>query len=105
MSLDDHERFLMFTSHLPHLIAYTTMLSIDDEVDISKFSAGGLKEFLRIAESNPDLWADIFSSNSKNLKVGSEIFIKNLYRIIDLFEDPETLKELLAEIRNKKQKL
>jgi len=105
MSLDDHERFLMFTSHLPHLIAYTTMLSIDDEVDISKFSAGGLKEFLRIAESNPDLWADIFSSNSKNLKIGSEIFINNLNKIIDLFKDPETLKELLAEIRNRKQKL
>ena len=81
------------------------MLSIDDEVDISKFSAGGLKEFLRIAESNPDLWGDIFSSNSKNLKVGSEIFINNLNKIIDLFKDTETLKELLAEIRNKKQKL
>jgi len=105
MSLDDHERFLMFTSHLPHLIAYTAILSIDEKVDISKFSAGGLKEFLRIAESSPDLWADIFSSNSKNLTVGSEIFINNLYKIIDLFEDPKTLKELLAEIRNKKQKL
>ena len=105
MSLDDHERFLMFTSHLPHLIAYTTMLSIDDEVDISKFSAGGLKEFLRIVESNPDLWADIFSSNSENLTVGTEIFVNNLYKVIDLFEDPETLKELLAGIRNKKQKL
>ena len=105
MSLDDHERFLMFTSHLPHLIAYTTMLSIDDEVDISKFSAGGLKEFLRIAESNPDLWANIFSSNSKNLTIGSQIFINNLFKIIDLLEDPEALKELLAEIRNKKQKL
>ena len=105
MSLDDHEKFLMFTSHLPHLIAYTTILSIDGEVDISKFSAGGLKEFLRIAESSPDMWADIFSSNSKNLTVGSEIFINNLYKIIDLFKDPETLKELLAEIRNRKQKL
>ena len=105
MSLDDHERFLMFTSHLPHLIAYTTMLSIDDELDISKFSAGGLKEFLRIAESSPDMWADIFSSNSKNLTVGSEIFIKNLNKIIDLFKDPGTLKELLSEIKNKKQKL
>ena len=105
MSLDDHERFLMFTSHLPHLIAYTTMLSIDDELDISKFSAGGLKEFLRIAESSPDMWADIFSSNSQNLTVGSEIFIKNLNKIIDLFKDPETLKELLSEIKNKKQKL
>ena len=105
MSLDDHERFLMFTSHLPHLIAYTTMLSIDDEVDISKFSAGGLKEFLRIAESSPDMWADIFSSNSQNLTVGSEIFIKNLNKIIDLFKDPGTLKELLSEIKNKKQKL
>ena len=105
MSLDDHERFLMFTSHLPHLIAYTAMLSIDEEVDIFKFSAGGLKEFLRIAESSPDMWADIFSSNSKNLTVGSEIFINNLYKIIDLFKDPKTLKELLSEIKNKKQKL
>lgn len=105
MSLDDHERFLMFTSHLPHLIAYTTMLSIDDELDISKFSAGGLKEFLRITESSPDMWADIFSSNSQNLAVGSEIFIKNLNKIIDLFKNPETLKELLSEIKNKKQKL
>ena len=105
MSIDDHERFLMFTSHLPHLIAYTTMLSIDDEIDISKFSAGGLKEFLRIAESSPDMWADIFSSNSRNLTVGSEIFIKNLNKIIDLFKNPETLKELLSEIKNKKQKL
>ena len=105
MSLDDHERFLMFTSHLPHLIAFTTMLSIEDELDISKFSAGGLKEFLRIAESNPDMWADIFSSNSQNLTVGSEIFIKNLNKIIDLFKDPGTLKELLSEIKNKKQKL
>ena len=105
MSLDDHERFLMFTSHLPHLIAYTTMLSIDDELDISKFSAGGLKEFLRIAESSPDMWANIFSSNSQNLTVGSEIFIKNLNKIIDLFKNPETLKELLSEIKNKKQKL
>ena len=105
MSLDDHERILMFTSHLPHLIAYSTMLSIDDELDISKFSAGGLKEFLRIAESSPDIWADIFSSNSQNLRVGSEIFIKNLNKIIDLFKDPGTLKELLSEIKNKKQKL
>jgi len=105
MSLDDHERFLMFTSHLPHLIAYTTMLSIDDEIDISKFSAGGLQEFLRISESSPDIWADIFSSNSKNLTDGTEIFINNLYKIIDLLKDPETLKELLSEIRNRKQKL
>ena len=105
MSLDDHERFLMCTSHLPHLIAFTTMLSIEDELDISKFSAGGLKEFLRIAESSPDMWADIFSSNSQNLTVGSEIFIKNLNKIIDLFKDPGTLKELLSEIKNKKQKL
>ena len=105
MSLDDHERFLMFTSHLPHLIAYTTMLSIDDEVDISKFSAGGLKEFLRIAESNPEMWSDIFSSNSNNLMEGAEIFIKNMNKIIDLFGDRKNLQELLSEIKNQKQKL
>ena len=105
MSLEDHERFLMFTSHLPHLIAYTTMLSIDDEIDISKFSAGGLKEFLRIAESNPEMWSDIFSSNSNNLMEGAEIFIKNMNKIIDLFGDRKNLQELLSEIKNQKQKL
>ena len=105
MSLDDHERFLMFTSHLPHLIAYTTMLSIDDEVDISKFSAGGLKEFLRIAESNPEIWSDIFSSNSNNLMEGAEIFINNMNKIIDLFGDRKNLQELLSQIKNQKQKL
>jgi prephenate dehydrogenase len=81
------------------------MLSIDDEVDISKYSAGGLKEFLRIAESNPDLWADIFSSNSNNLIEGSEIFIKNMKKIIGLFDDQTSLQKLLSEIRNQKQKL
>jgi len=60
---------------------------------------------LRIAESNPDLWADIFSSNSNNLIEGAEIFIKNMKKIIGLFDDQTSLQKLLSEIRNQKQKL
>ena len=105
MSIEDHEKFLMFTSHLPHLIAFAAILSISDEVNISKLSAGGLKEFLRIAESNPKMWADIFSSNSSNLINGAKIFSENMNKIIGLFDDTESLEALLSEIRNKKKKL
>ncbi len=105
MSIEDHEKFLMFTSHLPHLIAFAVILSISDEINISKLSAGGLKEFLRIAESNPKMWADIFSSNSSNLIEGAKIFSENMDKIIDLFKDTESLETLLSEIRNKKKDL
>lgn len=105
MSIEDHEKFLMFTSHLPHLIAFAAILSISDEVNISKLSAGGLKEFLRIAESNPKMWADIFSSNSSNLIMGAKIFSENMDKIVALFDDTESLEALLSEIRNKKKSL
>ena len=69
MSDEDHDKILTFTSHLPHVVAYNivkTSMSNDEKVkdDIIKYSAGGLRDFTRIAASDPIMWRDIFIDNS-----------------------------------------
>jgi cyclohexadieny/prephenate dehydrogenase len=68
MSARHHDRVLAITSHLPHLIAYTivgTATDLADEAksEVIKFSAGGFRDFTRIAASDPVMWRDIFLSN------------------------------------------
>ena len=63
-----HDQVLAITSHLPHLIAYTivgtaTDLEDDLKAEVVKFSAGGFRDFTRIAASDPTMWRDIFLSN------------------------------------------
>ncbi|XUM23036.1 prephenate/arogenate dehydrogenase family protein [Bradyrhizobium oligotrophicum S58] len=68
MTPDHHDRVLAITSHLPHLIAYTIVGTADElaqvtESEVIKFSAGGFRDFTRIAASDPTMWRDIFLSN------------------------------------------
>ena len=70
MEAKQHDYILSITSHMPHLIAYNivnTSLNIQDEKEsvIVKYSAGGLRDFTRIAASNPIMWRDIFIQNKK----------------------------------------
>ena len=83
MTDEDHDKILTFTSHLPHVIAYNivkTSMSNDAPVkdDIIKYSAGGLRDFTRIAASDPVMWRDIFIDNSALIIQAIEKFIKNL---------------------------
>ena len=83
MSDEDHDKILTFTSHLPHVVAYNivkTSMSHDEEVkdDIIKYSAGGLRDFTRIASSDPIMWRDIFIDNSALIIQAINKFIKNL---------------------------
>ena len=83
MSDEDHDKILSFSSHLPHAIAYNivqTSISNNDEIkeDIIKYSAGGLRDFTRIAASDPIMWRDIFIDNSALIIKAIEKFIKNL---------------------------
>ena len=69
MSVDEHDKILSLTSHLPHAIAYNIVRTVmgDDEKsnnDIIRYSAGGLRDFTRIAASDPNMWKDIFIDNS-----------------------------------------
>ena len=83
MSDEDHDKILTFTSHLPHVVAYNivkTSMSNDEKVkgDIIKYSAGGLRDFTRIAASDPIMWRDIFIDNSALIIQAIDKFIKNL---------------------------
>lgn len=68
MTPDHHDMVLAVTSHLPHLIAYTIVGTADElenvtEAEVLKFSAGGFRDFTRIAASDPTMWRDIFLAN------------------------------------------
>ena len=68
MAADHHDKVLAVTSHLPHLIAYTivgtaTDLGDDLKSEVIAYSAGGFRDFTRIAASDPVMWRDIFLSN------------------------------------------
>ena len=83
MEAKQHDYILSITSHIPHLIAYNivnTSLNIQDEEKstIVKYSAGGLRDFTRIAASNPIMWRDVFIQNKKNTSKMIDKFIENL---------------------------
>ena len=63
-----HDLVLAITSHLPHLIAYTIVGTADELAEVTrsevlKFSAGGFRDFTRIAASDPTMWRDVFLAN------------------------------------------
>lgn len=68
MAPDHHDLVLAVTSHLPHLIAYTIVGTADEletvtRSEVLKFSAGGFRDFTRIAASDPTMWRDVFVAN------------------------------------------
>ncbi len=86
MNFEDHDYVLSLTSHLPHAIAYSlvrTAINNDDKFknDIIQYSAGGLRDFTRIAASDPLMWRDIFIDNSENILKVLENYTANLEEI------------------------
>ena len=93
MSMEEHDYILSLTSHLPHAIAYNlvrTAIGNDSKFrnDIIQYSAGGLRDFTRIASSNPIMWRDIFIDNSENI-----------LKVLNKFSD--SLEELKKAISSK----
>jgi cyclohexadieny/prephenate dehydrogenase len=72
MDAGHHDKVLAVTSHLPHLIAYTIVgtafgLEESDRAEVMKFSAGGFRDFTRIAGSDPVMWRDVFLNNRESV--------------------------------------
>ena len=83
MDSKKHDTVFSMTSHLPHLIAYNLVKTATDfekqkKYELIKFSAGGLRDFSRIAASNEIMWRDIFFNNQKNITKVIDLFIRNL---------------------------
>jgi len=84
MNSKKHDTVFSMTSHLPHLIAYNLVKTATDfekqqRYELIKFSAGGLRDFSRIAASNEIMWRDVFFDNKKNISKVIDLFIKNLF--------------------------
>ena len=70
MDAAHHDKVMAITSHVPHLIAYTivgTATELEERLqrEVAKFSAGGFRDFTRIAASDPVMWRDVFLANSE----------------------------------------
>ncbi len=115
MNSEKHDKIFSITSHLPHLIAYNLVKSAQDfekmqKYDLIKFSAGGLRDFSRIAASNEVMWRDIFFDNKINVIKAINLFIKNLNAFkkdINLKKNKSILKKLIKtkKVRSKIIKL
>ena len=83
MTFEDHDHVLSLTSHLPHAIAFSivrTAIGNEEKFkdDIVQYSGGGLRDFTRIAASDPVMWRDIFIDNSENILKVLDSFSENL---------------------------
>ena len=112
MEAKQHDYILSITSHIPHLIAYNvvnTTLNIQDErqSDIVKYSAGGLRDFTRIAASNPIMWRDIFIQNKKNTSKMINKFIENLEDLKKAIEseDGKKLEKIFLKTKKIRQNI
>ena len=108
MEAKQHDYILSITSHIPHLIAYNivnTSLNIQDEKKstIVKYSAGGLRDFTRIAASNPIMWRDVFIQNKKNTSKIIDKFIENLEDLKKAIENEDGKK--LEQVFTKTKKI
>jgi len=80
MDMEKHDRILAAISHLPHMVAYTLVNAVGSydryEENILEYSAGGFRDFTRIASSDPTMWRDIALSNSRAILEMMEHFEK-----------------------------
>ena len=101
-----HDYIFAHSSHLPHLASYALLMTLMDlkENDIAQFSGGGFGEFLRLASSSPEMWADIFSLNKNNINASVDNFINNLNHLkYTINNDPESMQALLTDLKNFKE--
>mgnify|MGYP003126021589 CR=1 FL=1 len=83
MDAEHHDLVLAMTSHIPHLIAFTIVGTASDleqvtRSEVIKYSAGGFRDFTRIAASNPQMWRDIFLNNKDAVLDGLQRFTEDL---------------------------
>jgi cyclohexadieny/prephenate dehydrogenase len=106
MDARHHDLVLAVTSHLPHLIAYTIVSTASDLEDVTrseviKYSAGGFRDFTRIAASDPTMWRDVFLSNKEAVLETLQRFSEDLSALQRAirWNDGDTLHALFTRSR------
>ena len=106
LDADLHDQIFAYSSHLPHVAAYALLNTLKglEQDKLSDFSGGGLGEFLRLVSSSPEMWADIFSMNEKNIAIAIDDLMKSLDLLKDkIGKDPNSLQTFLGELKDFKE--
>ena len=106
MDAKHHDLVLAITSHLPHLIAYNIVGTADDlegvtEAEVMKYSAGGFRDFTRIAASDPTMWRDVFLNNREAVLEMLDRFLTDLALMREAIRasDGTTMFDLFSRTR------
>ena len=106
MDAEYHDRVLAITSHIPHLVAFSivgTVTELEDQLktEVIKYSAGGFRDFTRIAASDPIMWRDVFLNNSEAVLEMLGRFIEDLTALQKSirWQDGESLEKLFSKTR------
>ena len=107
MTPEHHDLVAAITSHLPHLIAYNIVGTVDDieeiaEREVLKYAAGGFRDFTRIAASDPLMWRDIFLNNREIILDVLGRFNEDLSRLARAIRDEDADKLLAHFTRTRK---
>lgn len=104
-----HDRFLAATSHIPHVLAYMAMNTVQtlEVEELEYFIGGSFRDLTRVAESSPALWGNIFLNNKKNIIDMCQVFIDNLSLVQTMLEneDSKALASYLEIAQKAKLKL
>jgi cyclohexadieny/prephenate dehydrogenase len=106
MDAEHHDLVLAVTSHIPHLIAYTIVGTASDLEDVTrgeviKYSAGGFRDFTRIASSDPVMWRDVFLHNREAVLEMLDRFLTDLAMMREAIRagDGETMFDWFTRTR------
>jgi len=106
MDAEHHDLVLAVTSHIPHLIAYTIVGTASDLEEVTrgeviKYSAGGFRDFTRIAASDPTMWRDVFLNNRDAVLEMLDRFLTDLEGVREAIKasDGEAMFDLFTRTR------
>lgn len=112
MEAEHHDKVLAITSHVPHLIAYNIVGTARDleevtKSEVIKFSAGGFRDFTRIAASNPTMWRDVFLNNKEAVLEMLGRFSEDLTALQRAirWEDGDALYDMFEKTRRIRQQI
>ena len=108
MSAKEHDEIVAFTSHLPHIIAFSFYKMFKEKnsqnKNIKSLVAGSFGSITRVAKSSPNMWTPIFLNNKNNLKLLSMQFCKQIKEFVNCFDDKKKLKGILYKSVNNENK-
>ena len=111
MDPENHDRIFAVVSHLPHVVAYAlvgTMIDYEEKGgEILSYSAGGFRDFARVAASSPQMWRDIFLENREHILQALQSYLQVLEQIREMIQnrDEKSLEQWLVRAKSVQERI